>query len=156
MTGTRYALEANLNWQEQKIASLGEGEAWVKSHLEIWRKPGLVLLSGPMGAGKTQVSKWILQSLGADASSPTFSVHHRYTIGGQAIDHFDLYRLKDDSELEGVGFWDALCDVDNLVIVEWADRLPEDSFPASRSQFSLKIETSDKNQAVRIFRWRYP
>jgi tRNA threonylcarbamoyl adenosine modification protein YjeE len=141
-----------LEWQSQTIKSLAEGESFIKKLSRFWQKPGLILLSGPMGAGKTQVSKWILKSLGADASSPTFAIHQRYSVGGFPIDHFDLYRLQADEELENVGFWDAINEIDNLVIVEWADRLPANSFPMNRPQLHLQIESGAPNDA-RTFRW---
>jgi tRNA threonylcarbamoyladenosine biosynthesis protein TsaE len=126
------------------IKSLSDGESWVLKNLPNFNKPGLILLSGPMGAGKTQVTRWILEALGSsEASSPTYSIHQRYNVAAKIIDHFDLYRLESDLDLESSGFWDTLADRDNIVIVEWADRLPESAFPKSRAKFHLQIDLKD-------------
>jgi tRNA threonylcarbamoyladenosine biosynthesis protein TsaE len=128
---------------KQAVRSLEEGQAWVKSHRAIWDTPGLILLSGPMGAGKTQLTTWILKELGIEnGASPTFAIHHRYSVGGDHVDHFDLYRLKSDADLETTGFWDVVNEVDNLVIVEWADRLPDDSYPRNRHRHYIEISAA--------------
>ena len=95
-----------------------------------------------MGAGKTQFARWILKELGStEAASPTFAIHHRYTTKFLDVDHFDLYRVRSDDDLESTGFWDILAASDNLVIVEWSDRLPREAYPKNRRQIFINIET---------------
>lgn len=126
-----------------------QGREWVRSHQELWSSPGVVLLSGPMGAGKTQICRWILDGLGSkEAASPTFAVHHRYDVETLTVDHFDLYRLSSQWDLEETGFWDILGEEDNLVLVEWADRLPLDSFPKSRRTVVVNIDL--KSDGTRV------
>lgn len=48
--------------------SLDEGYVWVQSQFPEWKRPVVILLEGPMGAGKTQVTKWIV-SVATSASS---------------------------------------------------------------------------------------
>lgn len=134
------------------IKSLDEGRAWVRDNRMLWDRAGLVLLSGPMGAGKTQVAQWMVSVLGGtEAASPTFAIHHRYACGKRTVDHFDLYRLKNDEELESTGFWDIVGQSDNLVLVEWADRLPMDVYPSARAKLTLNI--SAKENGERVFTW---
>lgn len=123
--------------------SLEEGRSWVRSQLVHWHRPCLILLEGPMGAGKTQVAKWIVESLTAeDAASPTFGVHHRYSSTRGTVDHVDLYRLESDADLESTGFWDLFTDQTALVIVEWADRLPDDVWPQGWQKIKMKISVN--------------
>lgn len=119
--------------------SFDEGERWVRTHVARWTRPCVVLLEGPLGAGKTQVAKWIVQALTREeVTSPTFGIHHRYESPLGPIDHVDLYRLQSDADLESTGFWDLFTD-DGFVIVEWADRLPESVWPLSWQKVKLRL-----------------
>ena len=90
--------------------------------------PGMtVLLSGPIGAGKTHLARAIIQSLTPDADevpSPTYTLVQTYNAESFEIWHADLYRLSDSSELVELGLDEAIGT--DLVIVEWPDRLPSD------------------------------
>ena len=89
--------------------------------------PGSVLaLVGGLGAGKTRFVKGLARGAGfqEEVTSPTFSLVHEYRGGRLPVFHFDLYRLKDDQELLGIG-WDEFFDEPGVVIAEWADLFPE-------------------------------
>ena len=83
-----------------------------------------ILLSGPMGAGKTTFVREFTRALGSEdeASSPTYALHHRYVTAQGPVDHFDLFRLEDAEALESAGFWDLLAD-SSLALIEWPERL---------------------------------
>lgn len=87
----------------------------------------IVLLSGDLGAGKTELTKGIAVGLGVTdlVQSPTFALvdeHPAPALGpaGRLV-HLDLYRL-DSSELDGIGWDDLMASDDNVVVVEWAER----------------------------------
>ena len=90
---------------------------------------GLVIaLVGPLGAGKTLLVKGLAEGLGLDprtVSSPTFVIAQQYPLpeGPEILHHVDLYRLEDESELDGIGFDDLFAD-GAVLAVEWADRFP--------------------------------
>ena len=96
--------------------------------------PGEVLgVVGELGAGKTHLTQGIMEGLGSSdaAASPTFSLRLRAC-------HFDFYRLKDESELLGIG-WDEYLDGDAVLIVEWANLFP-DALPEGTSWLLLEHE----------------
>ena len=90
-------------------------------------EPGdVILLEGPLGAGKTFMTRAICDGLGIvdGVSSPSYALVHTYPGPALSVAHVDLYRLeRSDDELESIGFRDLL-DGRTLVIVEWPDRAP--------------------------------
>ena len=83
--------------------------------------PGdLVLLTGPLGAGKTTFVRGLARGAGSDAhvASPTFQLVRVYP-GRVQVAHVDLYRLKVAGELADLGL-DELLEV-GAVVVEWGD-----------------------------------
>ena len=58
----------------------------------------IILLKGPIGAGKTSFVKGIAEGLciKEDITSPTFALSHHYSSGKIPLIHMDLYRLEDD------------------------------------------------------------
>jgi tRNA threonylcarbamoyladenosine biosynthesis protein TsaE len=100
----------------------------------------LVVLSGPLGAGKTLFAKGLAQGLGVapeEVTSPTFAICSEYDLAdGRRIAHLDGYRLESAAELEGAGFLDLLV-TGTIVLIEWGERF-RDALPADR----LEIEIS--------------
>lgn len=130
-------------------------EKWIKELAKTLRRPCVVHLDGELGAGKTQVARWLTEGLGAEpATSPTFALHHSYTAPSGPIEHWDLYRLTSDSDLESTGFWDLLKEDGILMIVEWSSRLPIEVWPKNWSQVRLKIENiAGEARAIELSRF---
>ncbi|RIH86287.1 tRNA (adenosine(37)-N6)-threonylcarbamoyltransferase complex ATPase subunit type 1 TsaE [Calidithermus roseus] len=80
----------------------------------------LVLLTGPMGAGKTTLVKFLAEALGfeGEVTSPTYTLIHEYPTPQGPIVHIDAYRLADQEELFSLGLEDYLPEA-RCVLVEW-------------------------------------
>jgi tRNA threonylcarbamoyl adenosine modification protein YjeE len=82
-------------------------------------KPGdLVLLAGPLGAGKTTLTRGIGKGLSAEGTiqSPTFVLARTHRIPNGKLVHVDAYRLSSAVELDDLD----IDFVNSIVIVEWA------------------------------------
>ncbi|MBV9090423.1 MAG: tRNA (adenosine(37)-N6)-threonylcarbamoyltransferase complex ATPase subunit type 1 TsaE [Mycobacteriaceae bacterium] len=98
------------------------------------RAGDVVVLSGPLGAGKTVLAKGIAQAMDVEGpvTSPTFvlaRVHPARREGAPAMVHVDMYRLLDHTGADLLGELDSLdldTDLDDaVVVVEWGEGLVE-------------------------------
>jgi len=83
----------------------------------------IILLNGDLGAGKTLLTKGIVNGMNPDASttvvSPSFTLVNLYYARLDIL-HVDLYRL-DSEEIGNLGLEDYM-DMEHVIIVEWAER----------------------------------
>jgi tRNA threonylcarbamoyladenosine biosynthesis protein TsaE len=110
---------------------------------------GVVLLIGNLGAGKTTLTKGIVEGRGAASaeavSSPTFTLIHQYD-GERPVFHIDLYRLDEVREVETLGLED-LFRGSALVLLEWAERFPS-LLPAQRTEIRLRVLEDERREIV--------
>lgn len=106
-----------------------------------------LLISGPLGAGKTTLIRYIVANLPggekAEVSSPSFNLVNLYPTHPEVV-HMDLYRLgqigMDDSLVEYLDADDA------ALIVEWAEFLPPQVLPAHFIR--VQIEITERTRKV--------
>ncbi|MEK7504641.1 MAG: tRNA (adenosine(37)-N6)-threonylcarbamoyltransferase complex ATPase subunit type 1 TsaE, partial [Patescibacteria group bacterium] len=88
-------------------------------------KPKILALNGPLGAGKTTLTKEIAKALGIkdNVISPTYVLETEYKIpdSSRLFIHIDCYRMESVSELINLGIEKRIAHGD-LIIVEWADK----------------------------------
>ena len=105
--------------------------------------PGSVLaLTGPLGAGKTQLAKGVAQGLDVETvvNSPTFVLMNEHS-GRLRLFHIDLYRLEDPEEALAAGLLDER-QAAGVSVIEWADRL-EGWLPAERLDIRIAAVPGD-------------
>ena len=107
---------------EQATAALGARLARVS------RKGDVILLSGPLGVGKTALARGFIGELGhdGDVPSPSFALVQPYEALDPPVWHVDLYRIEDASEIEELGL-DAAAEA--VLLVEWPERAGVTAWP---------------------------
>ncbi len=142
--------------QERRLRTRSEQETMALGNLlaGLLPKPGLVVLRGDLGMGKTTLVRGLAAALGADAAevtSPTFTLVHEYAGKQTRLVHLDLYRLEEERELDSIGLWELAEAADGLVMVEWGDR-----FAGVMEQADAEIEITpgeDENERLLRVRW---
>jgi tRNA threonylcarbamoyladenosine biosynthesis protein TsaE len=117
---------------------------------------GVLLLEGPVGAGKSFFARAIIQELQRrsgvlveDVPSPTYTLVQTYSAGNREIWHCDLYRIYDSSELVELGLQTAFSSA--LCLIEWPEKLA-DVAPCSAATFSI---TQGKDENARDIMLRF-
>ncbi|GJF17481.1 tRNA (adenosine(37)-N6)-threonylcarbamoyltransferase complex ATPase subunit type 1 TsaE [Mycolicibacterium cyprinidarum] len=127
------------------------------------RAGDVVVLSGPLGAGKTVLAKGIAQAMDVEGPviSPTFvlaRVHRPRRADAPAMVHVDLYRLLDQASVDLPSELDSL-DLDTdledaVVVVEWGEGVAE---RLSDSHLDIRLErASDTDVRTAIWQWSRP
>lgn len=112
-------------------------------------KPGVVVaLIGPLGAGKTTLTRAIAEGLGADpnlVASPTFALVHEYP-GRMPVYHFDVYRLNSVQAFLDLGV-EEYFDSTGVCLIEWADRVAA-VLPADVWKITLAHDGSGRRAVI--------
>ena len=105
----------------------------------------IVLIQGPIGAGKTSFVKGIARglSISEDITSPTFALSHHYRSGKIPLIHLDLYRLENISSAKEVFFSEEEEALQNKAIlaIEW----PELIEPLIEDFWKIEISYAKNN-----------
>ena len=89
----------------------------------------IFLLRGELGVGKTTFARSFINSLfdhnkverPGNIKSPSFPIMINYPLLEYEINHYDLFRLKNENELQEIGFFEDI--EKNISIIEWPDIL---------------------------------
>lgn len=133
-----------------ETAMLNFGQKLVNAVRRLDYRSRLVFyLKGQLGAGKTTLSRGIVQALGyqGKVKSPTYTLVEEYHFPEITVYHFDLYRLSDPEELEFMGIRDYFSDR-TLCLIEWAEKgegiLPE-------ADLLITIDYAEESRQITLF-----
>jgi tRNA threonylcarbamoyladenosine biosynthesis protein TsaE len=120
------------------------------SKIEKGERATIIALSGELGSGKTAFVKCVAKNLGIDEdiTSPTFVIMKNYELSTKnykLLIHIDAYRLNSYKELENLRWQEIYNDSNNLIFLEWPERvlelIPND---AKKINFEFIDETTRK------------
>lgn len=150
MKTTSTPSETALHIPEGEFISSAPDETFNYGHQLGSRLEGgeILLLSGPLGAGKTIFVKGICAALGIDeedVTSPSFTLVNPYA-GRLQLYHLDLYRLDEGaSAAHAVDLDELLSDERAVIVIEWAERMGPYPLPSN----VYRIEISGDGDAPR-------
>ncbi len=107
----------------------------------------VILFLGEMGAGKTTFIKALTKKLGVEntTSSPTFSLVNEYQDGnGNPLYHFDVYRLKTETEAYDMGIDEYLYS-GHWCLIEWPEKIPT-LIPNEHSVIKIKALSDGRRE----------
>ena len=85
---------------------------------------------GEVGVGKTTFIRHLINNLQqlnkidlTEVTSPTFNLVNEYDVGNFIIQHYDLYRLTDYSEVKNIGLFENKEEI--VTLIEWPDKIKE-------------------------------
>ncbi len=136
---------------EIRINSLADINEAAKTFVENMGDGKVFAFYGKMGAGKTTFVKAVCECLGVEdvITSPTFAIVNEYTSAttGDAIYHFDFYRIKKLEEVYDMGYEDYFYG-GSLCFLEWPelieDLLPEDA---------MKVTIEETENGARVVKF---
>tara|TARA_Y100001949_G_scaffold173350_1_gene178781 strand:+ start:5160 stop:5582 length:423 start_codon:yes stop_codon:yes gene_type:complete len=97
----------------------------IYEYIFIRNKHKIILFNGEIGVGKTTLIKFFLKMLEVKETvvSPTFSIINEYKSNdGRIINHFDLFRVKSQNEIQNLGITEYL-ESSNYCLIEWPNLL---------------------------------
>ena len=112
----------------------------------------ILALYGELGAGKTTLVQILGKQLGIEEVmiSPTFILERVYPISFldfSSLVHIDAYRLENTLELDTINFSERLGNPQNLMCIEWAEKIPE-VIPVSAVKISISAPTPTKREVL--------
>ena len=110
----------------------------------------VLVLTGDLGAGKTQLTKGIAAGMGVkdDVTSPTFTIEMVYQGAEMPLYHFDLYRLDDPDQLEDTGIFDVLGEqfaeeIGDARVDVFVTRLDDEAAPGEEPPREVRLVAHD-------------
>ena len=117
------------------------------------KKPNIIALSGPLGAGKTTLTKEIAGLLGVveNIISPTYVLETEYRIPNtdRLFIHIDCYRMETGDELIRLGI-EKRIKQNNIIVIEWADKFPDFFKEYSTTYVNITLGKNDDERVIEI------
>ena len=113
----------------------------------------IVFLYGEMGVGKTTFIKYLVNAFQqknkiktTEVTSPTFNLLNQYDVNKFIINHYDLFRLKNDDELKNLGLFED--NLNTITLIEWPEIIQKK--PEKLIELFFKYEEDYQKRSVQI------
>ena len=113
-----------------------------------------IFLYGEMGVGKTTFVKYLINQLlvkknlqTTEVTSPTFNLLNEYEIDNLIIKHYDLFRLKNESEIKNLDLFDQ--NKNTITLVEWPELIKKENVKKT-IDLVFNYENELNNRSVKI------
>ena len=133
-----------------KISSILDLEKISNKIKKILSPGDVVFLYGEIGVGKTSFARILINGYEnqkklkkSEVLSPTFNIVFEYDIKDFTIEHYDLYRLKNEKEIKNIGLFENL--EKSIILVEWPELIKDK--PKNRIDLFFKY-TQDMNERI--------
>jgi len=114
----------------------------------------IIFLYGEMGVGKTTFVKYLINQLlvkknlqSTEVTSPTFNLLNEYEIDNLIIKHYDLFRLKNESEIKNLDLFDQ--NKNTITLIEWPELIEKENVKKTIDLF-FNYENELNNRSVKI------
>tara|TARA_Y100000590_G_scaffold278168_1_gene312238 strand:+ start:163 stop:609 length:447 start_codon:yes stop_codon:yes gene_type:complete len=133
-----------------KISSILDLEKISNKIKKILSPGDTVFLYGEIGVGKTSFARILINGYEhqkklkkSEVLSPTFNIVFEYDIKDFTIEHYDLYRLKNEKDIKNIGLFENL--EKSIIIVEWPELIKDK--PTNRIDLFFKY-SKDMNERI--------
>jgi tRNA threonylcarbamoyladenosine biosynthesis protein TsaE len=114
----------------------------------------IIFLYGEMGVGKTTLVKYLINQFQikknlktSEVTSPTFNLLNEYDVDDLSIKHYDLFRLKDKSELKNLDIFENNKNI--ITLIEWPQLINKEKLNKT-IDLIFNYENELKNRSVKI------
>ncbi len=114
----------------------------------------IIFLYGEMGVGKTTFVKYLINQLlvkknlqTTEVTSPTFNLLNEYKIDKLIIKHYDLFRLKNESEIKNLDLFDQ--NKNTITLIEWPELIEKENVKKT-IDLVFNYENELNNRSVKI------
>ena len=114
----------------------------------------IIFLYGEMGVGKTTFVKYLINQLlikknlqTTEVTSPTFNLLNEYEIDNLTIKHYDLFRLKNESEIKNLDLFDQ--NKNTITLIEWPELIEKENVKKT-IDLIFYYENEFNNRSVKI------
>ena len=114
----------------------------------------IIFLYGEMGVGKTTFVKYLINQFlikknlqTTEVTSPTFNLLNEYEVDNLIIKHYDLFRLKNESEIKNLDLFDQ--NKNTITLIEWPELIEKENVKKT-IDLVFNYENELNNRSVKI------